>query len=162
MSEELHSFQKLFQKLFKTLDRFNMSGKQYTFTNKRSVPVSAVQVNHRHRKPGNSVSSRKKEAKLAKKFGTSKPEAFNIKANTSHNIMAKWSYVKKLMDREHRKHHPLINRRVTRDMIEPPILVAVVGPPGVGKSLLIKSLIKHYTATSRLYSMFYQNKYQIV
>lgn len=30
---------------------------------------------------------------------------------------------------------------------EPPVLVAVVGPPGVGKSLLIRSLIKHYTTT---------------
>ena len=111
------------------------------------MPSSAIQVNHRHGKQGNSVSSRKKEAARNKKLGIEKASAFNIKANTQNNYMAKWKYVKKLMDREHRKHHSLINRRITNDMIEPPIFVAVVGPPNVGKSLLIRSLIKHYTTT---------------
>ena len=118
-----------------------------TFTNKRALPTSAVQLNHKHGKQGNSVSSRKKEAARMQKLGISKPAAFNIKANTQNNYMAKWKYVKRLMDREHKKHHALINRRVTSDMIEPPVFVAVVGPPNVGKSLLIRSLIKHYTTT---------------
>eukprot|EP01083_Nonionella_stella_P227776 807842_1 len=118
-----------------------------SWTPKNALPTNAVQVNHRHSRPGNSVSSRKKEAARNKKLGISKPAAFNIKANTQNNYMAKWKYVKKLMDREHRKHHALINKRVTADMIEPPIFVAVVGPPNVGKSLLIRSLIKHYTTT---------------
>lgn len=86
--------------------------------------------------------------KKANEFGkTTRPAAFNIKANTQSNYMAKWKNVKKLMDREHRKHHALINKRITKEMVEPPILVAVVGPPGVGKSLLIRSLVKHYTTT---------------
>jgi len=31
------------------------------------------------------------------------------------------------------------------DDVPPPIIVAVVGPPGVGKSTLVKSLIRRYT-----------------
>lgn len=111
------------------------------------MPVQVYQVNHLHRRPGNSVSSRKKEAARNRKLGISKPAAFNIRANTQNNYMSKWKYIKKLQDREHRKHHALMTRRVTGDMIEPPVYVAVVGPPKVGKSLLIRSLIKHYTTT---------------
>ena len=109
------------------------------------MPSMVSQSNKPHRAMGNSVSKRKKEANKYRKLGIEKPVAFNIKANTQANYVSKWRYVKKLMDREHRKHHALMQRRVTPDMIEPPILVAVVGPPSVGKTLLIKSLIKHYT-----------------
>jgi ribosome biogenesis protein BMS1 len=31
------------------------------------------------------------------------------------------------------------------DDVPPPVIVAVVGPPGVGKSTLVKSLIRRYT-----------------
>lgn len=48
-------------------------------------------------------------------------------------------------DIEHKKHHvPLVNRSLELD-VDPPVLVAVVGPPKVGKSTLIRSLVKHYT-----------------
>ncbi|THH03859.1 hypothetical protein EW145_g5948 [Phellinidium pouzarii] len=42
-----------------------------------------------------------------------------------------------------RLHVPLLNR--TPDDQPPPIIVAVVGPPGVGKTTLVKSLVKRYT-----------------
>ena len=109
--------------------------------------MNVSQVNKKHGKPGNSVSSRKKEKVRNARLGIDKPSAFNIKANTQSNYMSKWKYIKKLMDREHKKHHPLISKPLTVNNEEPPILVAIVGPPGVGKSLLVRSLIKHYTTT---------------
>jgi ribosome biogenesis protein BMS1 len=42
-----------------------------------------------------------------------------------------------------RLHVPLVNR--TPDDLPPPVIVAIVGPPGVGKSTLLKSLVRRYT-----------------
>lgn len=42
-----------------------------------------------------------------------------------------------------RLHVPLVDR--TPDDEPPPVVVAVVGPSGVGKSTLVKSLVKRYT-----------------
>lgn len=42
-----------------------------------------------------------------------------------------------------RLHVPLVDR--TPDDIPPPVVVAIVGPPGVGKSTLVKSLVRRYT-----------------
>ena len=44
--------------------------------------------------------------------------------------------------KEKRLHVPLVDRLPEE---APPIVVAVVGPPGVGKTTLIKSLIRRYT-----------------
>jgi len=47
------------------------------------------------------------------------------------------------LDQEEKKQHaPLIDRTPEEP---PPVLVAVVGPPGVGKSTVIRSLVHHYT-----------------
>ncbi|GAW04862.1 GTP binding protein [Lentinula edodes] len=45
-----------------------------------------------------------------------------------------------------RLHVPLVNR--TPDDLPPPIIVAIVGPPGVGKSTLLGSLVRRYTKRS--------------
>ncbi|TFY70335.1 hypothetical protein EVG20_g2672 [Dentipellis fragilis] len=45
-----------------------------------------------------------------------------------------------------RLHVPLVDR--TPDEQPPPVIVAIVGPPGVGKSTLIKSLVRRYTKQS--------------
>lgn len=42
-----------------------------------------------------------------------------------------------------RLHVPLVNR--TPDDEPPPVVVAIVGPPGVGKTTLVKSLVRRYT-----------------
>ena len=42
-----------------------------------------------------------------------------------------------------RLHVPLVNR--TPDEDPPPVIVAIVGPPGVGKTTLLKSLIRRFT-----------------
>lgn len=47
------------------------------------------------------------------------------------------------LNKEMKRHHaPLVDRSNEEP---PPIIVAVHGPPGVGKSSLIRSLVKHYT-----------------
>lgn len=55
-------------------------------------------------------------------------------------ILADTSQIK-----EKRLHVPLVDRLPEE---APPVIVAVVGPPGVGKTTLIKSLIKRYTKNS--------------
>lgn len=46
-------------------------------------------------------------------------------------------------DVKSKKHHiPVINRT---PVALPPIVVAIVGPPKVGKSTLMQGIIKHYT-----------------
>ena len=68
-----------------------------------------------------------------KAFAYANPGRLAKQAVRSHDI------------KEKRLHVPLIDRLPEE---APPIIVAVVGPPGVGKSTLIKSLIKRYTKHS--------------
>ncbi|KAL9102131.1 MAG: hypothetical protein Q9163_002692 [Psora crenata] len=65
-----------------------------------------------------------------KAFGYANPGRLAKQAVRSHDI------------KEKRLHVPQIDRIPTDP---PPTIVAVVGPPGVGKTTLIKSLIKRYT-----------------
>lgn len=69
---------------------------------------------------------------------TRNPKAFAIQ---SVNKAAK--QVHRALDKETNKHHvPLVDRTAVEP---PPIVVAVVGPPKVGKTTLINNLIKNYT-----------------
>ena len=86
------------------------------------------QANRPHRK----AKEKKKHTgdRNPKAFGYANPGRLAKQAVRSHDI------------KEKRLHVPLIDRLPEE---APPIIVAVVGPPGVGKSTLIKSLIKRYT-----------------
>ena len=47
------------------------------------------------------------------------------------------------LDKKEKKHHiPLVDRTPVEP---PPILIAIVGPPKVGKTTLLKCLIKNFT-----------------
>ena len=89
------------------------------------------QANRPHRK----TKDKKKHTgdRNPKAFGYANPGRLAKQAVRSHDI------------KEKRLHVPLIDRLPEE---APPIIVAVVGPPGVGKSTLIKSLIKRYTKHS--------------
>ncbi|KAI4243205.1 MAG: hypothetical protein L6R40_003573 [Gallowayella cf. fulva] len=65
-----------------------------------------------------------------KAFAYAHPGKLQKQATRSHDV------------KEKRLHVPLVDRLPSEP---PPIIVAVVGPPGVGKTTLIKSLIKRYT-----------------
>ena len=89
------------------------------------------QANRPHRK----TKEKKKHTgdRNPKAFGYANPGRLAKQAVRSHDI------------KEKRLHVPLVDRLPEE---APPVIVAVVGPPGVGKSTLIKSLIKRYTKHS--------------
>ncbi|KAL2825210.1 hypothetical protein BDW59DRAFT_146616, partial [Aspergillus cavernicola] len=73
---------------------------------------------------------KKYEGNNPKAFAFSNPGKGNKAGARSHDI------------KEKRLHVPLVDRLPEE---APPLVVAVVGPPGVGKTTLVKSLIRRYT-----------------
>ncbi|KAF2198108.1 ribosome biogenesis protein-like protein [Delitschia confertaspora ATCC 74209] len=90
--------------------------------------ADADQSNRPHRK------SKEKKAHTGgpnpKAFAFSAPGRLQRQAARSHDV------------KEKRLHVPLVDRLPEE---APPVIVGVVGPPGVGKTTLIKSLIRRYT-----------------
>jgi ribosome biogenesis protein BMS1 len=86
---------------------------------------------HRPRKAGpNAKKSKSKDSKNAKAF------AFNSSRRAE-------KAARRTLDLEQKRMHvPMVDRS---GLEAPPIVVAVVGPPQVGKSTLIRSLVKRYT-----------------
>ncbi|KAL3439326.1 hypothetical protein BDV09DRAFT_157084 [Aspergillus tetrazonus] len=85
------------------------------------------QTNRAHRAP---KERKKYDGPNPKAFAFSNPGKGNKAGARSHDI------------KEKRLHVPLVDRLPEE---APPLVVAVVGPPGVGKTTLIKSLIRRYT-----------------
>lgn len=67
----------------------------------------------------------------------------NAKAFTFHSVVKAAKQFRRSKDIETKKHHvPVVDRT---PLEPPPIIVAVVGPPKVGKTTLINSLLKNFT-----------------
>lgn len=94
---------------------------------------------HRERKSGPKA-DRKKKRKQYNDEGTTRknPRAFTFQSS----VRAARQFRRKL-DVETKKHHiPLVDRTPIEP---PPFVVAVIGPPKVGKTTLISSLLKNFT-----------------
>lgn len=103
----------------------------------------------------------KKDA--AKGVDRSGGQNYNPKAFTSSSFRAADKAIRRNADKDQKRLHvPLVNRnpderKVTSEkgkgmdegrLPPPPVVVGIVGPPGVGKSTLLRSLVKRYTKHS--------------
>ncbi|XP_076381090.1 ribosome biogenesis protein BMS1 homolog [Megalopta genalis] len=94
---------------------------------------------HRERNAGRKASKKMAKTEHVQEL-TDKQK--NPKAFTFHSALKAERRFRRKQDIETKKQHiPLVDRT---PLEPPPILVAVVGPPKVGKSLLIQCLIKSY------------------
>jgi len=70
----------------------------------------------------------------------------NQKAFTFKSAIRAARSTRRTLDKQSKRHHiPVVDRRPREP---PPAIVMVAGPPRVGKSTLISSLIKNYTRQS--------------
>ena len=107
------------------------------------APNSSDHANKPHR-PGQH--GPKAKAKKERKMDPTSKGSKNInhKAFAIQSINKAAKNFRYAQDFKTKKHHvPIINRSQNDDS-PPPVVVAVAGPPGSGKSTLIKCLIKHY------------------
>ena len=104
------------------------------------------QSNHGHkdRKAGRGAKEAKKDKK-AKKENT-RVERHNHRAFSVANIGRTNRTMQRNLDRAQKKEYvPQKDRRSTDMLDSPPSVVVVMGPPQVGKSTLIRSMVKMYT-----------------
>ncbi|KAH9849525.1 hypothetical protein C2E23DRAFT_363419 [Lenzites betulinus] len=100
------------------------------------------QTHKAHRASQSGAKAEKK--KTAKGKGKEKQHGFNEKAFAPKSGRNADRQGRRTAERDQtRLHVPLVDR--TPDDQPPPVVVAVVGPPGVGKTTLMKSLIRRYT-----------------
>ncbi|KAI0755193.1 DUF663-domain-containing protein [Daedaleopsis nitida] len=98
---------------------------------------------HKAHRPAQSGAKAEKK-KSAKAKGKEKQHGFNEKAFAPRSGRRADRQGRRTAERDQtRLHVPLVDR--TPDDQPPPTVVAVVGPPGVGKTTLMKSLIRRYT-----------------
>ncbi|KAL1748374.1 hypothetical protein HDZ31DRAFT_60358 [Schizophyllum fasciatum] len=83
-------------------------------------------------------------SKKDKGKGKEKQKGFNEKAFAPKSGRRAERQGRRNVERDQtRLHVPLVNR--TPEDEPPPVVVAIVGPPGVGKTTLLKSLVRRYT-----------------
>jgi len=104
--------------------------------------LTEIHRTHNKTKSGRGAKEKKKD-KLDKQQNRQK-ERHNPRAFSVSKIVRTKRTIQRNLDRDQKKEYvPLKDRR--EDESPPPPLVAVMGPPGVGKSTLIRSLVKMYT-----------------
>ncbi|KAF9078081.1 hypothetical protein BDP27DRAFT_1310731 [Rhodocollybia butyracea] len=94
---------------------------------------------HKAHRPAHSGSKAEKKAEAKGKRQGKTTRAFAPRSGRNADRQGRRAVEKD----QTRLHVPLVNR--TPDDLPPPILVAIVGPPGVGKTTLLKSLVRRYT-----------------
>lgn len=100
----------------------------------------ASHKSHRERNSGRKADKKKSKKKDIQNVDTKQK---NPKAFTFNSAIKAERRFRRNQDIETKKQHiPVVDRTPVEP---PPILVAIVGPPKVGKSLLIQCLIKSYT-----------------
>uniref|UniRef100_A0A0W0F3E0 Bms1-type G domain-containing protein n=1 Tax=Moniliophthora roreri TaxID=221103 RepID=A0A0W0F3E0_MONRR len=98
----------------------------------------------RPHKPHRLAHSGSKAEKKDKGKGKERQHGFNEKAFAPKSGRKADRQGRRNVERDQtRLHVPLVNR--TPDDEPPPVIVAIVGPPGVGKTTLLKSLVRRYT-----------------
>ena len=91
-----------------------------------------------HRKRHSGPKAEKKAAKKKSSEDGKNPKAFTYKS-----AIKAAKAVRRNLDRDSKRQHlPKVDRT---PLEPPPVCVAVVGPPKVGKSTLIRCLVKNYT-----------------
>ncbi|KAJ7935479.1 GTP binding protein [Mycena leptocephala] len=94
---------------------------------------------HKAHRPSQSGGKTDKKGK-----GKEKQHGFNEKAFAPKSGRRADRQGRRNVERDQtRLHVPLVNR--TPDSEPPPVIIAIVGPPGVGKTTLLKSLVRRYT-----------------
>lgn len=100
-------------------------------------------VQHKAKKAGRGAKEKKKDKK--QKQQNARTERHNSRAFSVANIVRTKRAQQRNLDRSQKKEYVPLNDRRTSDASPPPPLVVVMGPPKVGKSTLIKSLVKLHT-----------------
>jgi ribosome biogenesis protein BMS1 len=104
------------------------------------------QANHSHktRKAGRGAKEKKKDLKAKKQ--NARVERHNPRAFSVANIVRTQRNIQRNLDRAQLKEYVPQKDRRTNDVLDsPPSVVVVMGPPSVGKSTLIRSMVKMYT-----------------
>ena len=104
----------------------------------------APKRDHRARQAG--PKARRKKEIDKKKRGVPDQKHRDPRAFGVHKARRAQRAVQRNLDRGHRKEHEELADR--KALLAPPVVVVVMGPPGCGKSTLIKSLVKNYTRQS--------------